>query len=258
MAAYAALCGLEAHVFMPKDVPAANRLECEIAGARVGLVDGLITDCAKIVMERKEAEGWFDVSTLKEPYRVEGKKTMGYEIAEQLGWRLPDVILYPTGGGTGLVGMWKAFDEMERMGWIGPARPRMVSVQAEGCAPIARAFAAGVRDAGTFEDAHTVAAGLRVPRAIADFVMLDLLRASGGTAVTVSDATLMADAYALSAATGVCAAPEGGACLAALRRLLAEGWVKPAETVVLFNTGSGVKYAEAFAAFPNSRGLPSK
>jgi threonine synthase len=252
MASYAALHGLEAHIFMPKDVPMANRLECEIAGAHVTLVDGLITDCAKIVMERKEAEGWFDVSTLKEPYRVEGKKTMGYEIAEELGWTLPDVILYPTGGGTGLVGMWKAFDEMEQLGWIGPKRPRMVSVQAEGCAPIARAFEAGVRDAGMFENARTVAAGLRVPRAIADFVMLDLIRDSGGTAVTVTDAELMADAYALSAATGICVCPEGGACLSALRKLRARGWVKPDDKVVLFNTGTGVKYAEAFAAFPRT------
>ena len=249
LASYAARNGIEAHVFMPRDVPAANRLECEIAGANVTLVDGLITDCARIVMERKDAEGWFDVSTLKEPYRVEGKKTMGYEIAEHFGWQLPDVILYPTGGGTGLVGMGKAFDEMEAMGWIGPKRPRMVSVQASGCAPIVRAFEAGVRDAGTFENAKTVAAGLRVPRAIADFVMLDLIRATGGVAIAVSDAKLMADAYVLSAATGVCAAPEGGACLSALRRLISFGWIRPSETVVLFNTGSGVKYAEAFAAY---------
>jgi len=252
LAAYAARNGVEAHIFMPRDVPMANRLECEIAGAHVTLVDGLITDCARMVAERKEAEGWFDVSTLKEPYRAEGKKTMGYEIAEDFGWDLPDVILYPTGGGTGLVGMGKAFDEMETMGWIGPKRPRMVSVQATGCAPIVRAFDSGLRDAGTFENAHTVAAGLRVPRAIADFVMLDLIRQTGGTAVAVTDSELMADAYALSAMTGVCAAPEGGACLAALRTLRASGWVKHHERVVLFNTGSGVKYAEAFAAYPRT------
>jgi threonine synthase len=251
LAFYAARNGLEAHVFMPRDVPVANRLECEIAGAHVTLVDGLITDCARIVMERKGAEGWFDVSTLKEPYRVEGKKTMGYEIAEDLGWELPDVVLYPTGGGTGLVGMGKAFDEMESMGWIGPKRPRMVSVQAAGCAPIVRAFESGARDAGTFENARTVAAGLRVPRAIADFVMLDLIRETGGTAVAVTDEELMSDSYVLSASTGVCACPEGGACVAALRKLLATGWVKPHERVVLFNTGSGVKYAEAFAAHPS-------
>lgn len=252
MAAYAARAGLEAHVFMPQDVPMANRLECEIAGAHVTLVDGLITDCAKIVMDRKDAEGWFDVSTLKEPYRVEGKKTMGYEIAEQLDWKLPDVILYPTGGGTGLVGMWKAFDEMEALGWIGSERPLMVSVQAEGCAPIVRAFAEGRTEAGTFEDAQTVAAGLRVPRAIADFIMLDILRKSRGTAVAVSDAEMITDARVLGASTGVCACPEGGACLSALRKLVASGWIAEDETVVLFNTGSGTKYVEAFAAYPNT------
>lgn len=250
LAAYAARAGLEAHVFMPRDVPAANRLECVLAGARVTLVDGLINDCAKLVQQGQAREGWWDVSTLREPYRVEGKKTMGYEIAQALGWTLPDVILYPTGGGTGLIGMGKAFDEMEALGWIGPKRPRLVSVQAEGCAPIARAFAAGASDAGLFENARTVASGLRVPRALGDFVILDMLRRWGGTALTVSDPDLMADAYALSAATGVCAAPEGGACLAALRRLRAQGWVQPDEKVILFNTGTGLKYAEAFAAYP--------
>lgn len=191
------------------------------------------------------------MSTLREPYRVEGKKTMGYEIAEAFGWTLPDVILYPTGGGTGLIGMGKAFDEMEALGWIGTHRPRLVSVQAEGCAPIARAFAAGASEAGLFENAQTVASGLRVPRALGDFIMLDMLRRGGGVAVAVSDRDLMADAYALSAATGICAAPEGGACLAALRRLRTEGWVQPGEKVVLFNTGTGLKYAEAFAAYPS-------
>ncbi len=253
MAAYAARAGIEARVFMPMDVPMANRLECEIAGANVTLVDGLITDCAKIVAERKEAEGWFDVSTLKEPYRVEGKKTMGYEIAEDLDWQLPDVILYPTGGGTDLIGMWKAFDEMDALGWIGPKRPRMVSVQAAGCAPIARAFDAGAAEAGTFENAHTVASGLRVPRAIADFVMLDILRKSRGTALTVTDEELMAGAYELGAATGIAACPEGGACLAALRKLVVSGWVASDESVVLFNTGSGVKYAEAFEKYAKAR-----
>ena len=250
LAAYAARAGIEAHVFMPRDVPAANRLECVLAGAQVTLVDGLINDCAKRVQEGQAREGWWDMSTLREPYRVEGKKTMGYEIAEALGWTLPDVILYPTGGGTGLIGMGKAFDEMEALGWIGPKRPRLVSVQAEGCAPIARAFAAGESEAGLFENAHTVASGLRVPRAIGDFIMLDMLRRGGGVAVTVSDPDLMADAYALSAATGICAAPEGGACLAALRSLRTQGWVQPDETVILFNTGTGLKYAEAFAAYP--------
>ena len=251
LAAYAARAGIEAHVFMPRDVPAANRLECVLAGAQVTLVDGLINDCAKRVQEGQAREGWWDMSTLREPYRVEGKKTMGYEIAEAFGWTLPDVILYPTGGGTGLIGMGKAFDEMEALGWIGTHRPRLVSVQAEGCAPIARAFAAGASEAGLFENAQTVASGLRVPRALGDFIMLDMLRRGGGVAVAVSDRDLMADAYALSAATGICAAPEGGACLAALRRLRTEGWVQPGEKVVLFNTGTGLKYAEAFAAYPS-------
>ena len=251
LAAYAARAGIEAHVFMPRDVPAANRLECVLAGAQVTLVDGLINDCAKRVQEGQAREGWWDMSTLREPYRVEGKKTMGYEIAEAFGWTLPDVILYPTGGGTGLIGMGKAFDEMEALGWIGTHRPRLVSVQAEGCAPIARAFAAGASEAGLFENAQTVASGLRVPRALGDFIMLDMLRRGSGVAVTVSDRDLMADAYALSAATGICAAPEGGACLAALRRLRTEGWVQPGEKVVLFNTGTGLKYAEAFAAYPS-------
>ena len=250
LAAFAAAYGIEAHVFMPKDVPVANRLECEIAGARVTLVDGLITDCASRIQELGPKEGWFDVSTLKEPYRVEGKKTMGYEIAEQMNWTLPDWVLYPTGGGTGLIGMAKAFDEMEAMGWIGPKRPRMLSVQASGCAPIVRAFDSGAEEASTFENAQTVAAGLRVPRAIADFVMLDILRKTGGGAVAVEDAELMACAYELGALTGVCACPEGGACLAALKRLTKEGKIGPSETVVLFNTGIGTKYAEAFAAHP--------
>ena len=251
LAAYAARAGIEAHVFMPRDVPAANRLECVLAGAQVTLVDGLINDCAKRVQEGQAREGWGDMSTLREPYRVEGKKTMGYEIAEAFGWTLPDVILYPTGGGTGLIGMGKAFDEMEALGWIGTHRPRLVSVQAEGCAPIVRAFAAGASEAGLFENAQTVASGLRVPRALGDFIMLDMLRRGSGVAVTVSDRDLMADAYALSATTGICAAPEGGACLAALRRLRTEGWVQPGEKVVLFNTGTGLKYAEAFAAYPS-------
>ena len=253
LAAYAARYGLEAHVYMPRDVPAANRLECELAGARVTLVDGLITDCGRLIQERKEAEGWFDVSTLKEPYRVEGKKTMGYEIAEQLDWSLPDVILYPTGGGTGLIGMWKAFDEMERMGWIGSQRPRMVSVQAAGCAPIVRAFQSGAREAGTFENARTVAAGLRVPRAIGDFIILDIIRRSGGYAIAIEDSNLIRDARALSAATGVSACPEGGSCLSALRVLLSDGRVRPGDRVVLFNTGSGLKYAEAFGDLSSRR-----
>lgn len=260
MAAYAAAAGMEAFIFMPSDTPRANIVECEQTGAHVTLVDGLITDCGKIVAERKEAEGWFDVSTLKEPYRVEGKKTMGYELAEQvrqagslsrqtnsLSYVLPDVIIYPTGGGTGLIGMWKAFDEMEQMGWIGPKRPRMVTVQASTCAPIVRAFEAGERFADEFENASTVASGLRVPKAIGDFLILDAIRASGGTAIAVDDAELVAAVAEIGAATGVFAAPEGAACLPALRKLIADDMVHEGETVVLFNTGSGIKYLEAFA-----------
>lgn len=253
LAAYAARYGLEAHVFMPRDVPAANRLECALYGAHVTLVDGLITDCARLVQMRQKETGWFDVSTLREPYRVEGKKTMGYEIAEELDWTLPDVIFYPTGGGTGLIGMGKAFDEMEALGWIDARRPRMVSVQAAGCAPIVRAFEAGAREADPIPNAHTVAAGLRVPRAIGDFVMLDLLRATTGTALAVEDATLIPETRTLAALTGVAACPEGGACLAALRMLRHTGQVRPNEKVVLFNTGTGLKYSEAFAAYPASQ-----
>ncbi|MBX3291371.1 MAG: threonine synthase [Acidobacteria bacterium] len=246
MAAYAAKAGMEAHIFMPADTPRANIVECEQTGANVTLVDGLITDCGKIVAERKDAEGWFDVSTLKEPYRVEGKKTMGYELAEQFDWKLPEVIIYPTGGGTGLIGMWKAFDEMEQMGWIGPERPRMVTVQSATCAPIVRAFHAGERFADEFENASTVASGLRVPKAIGDFLILDALRASGGTAVAVTDEELVATVAEIGAATGIFTAPEGAACLPALRKLIAEGFIIGGERVVMFNTGSGVKYLEAF------------
>lgn len=247
MSAYAARAGIEAHVFVPKDTPRACVSECEILGAKVTLIDGLITDCAAEVARRKPQEGWFDLSTLKEPYRAEGKKTMGYELAEQMEWTLPEVIVYPTGGGTGLVGMWKAFDEMERMGWIGSERPKMVSVQAAGCAPIARAFDQGERFAAEFENAHTAASGLRVPRAIADFVMLDLIRESGGTAVTVTDEEMIAAAKEMASKTGVFAAPEGGATLAAARKLSESGFIKLADTVVMFNTGSGLKYLEALA-----------
>jgi threonine synthase len=248
LAAYAARAGLEAFIFMPRDTPQANVVECEQTGARVTLMDGLITDCGAEVGRRKEAEGWFDVSTLKEPYRVEGKKTLGYELAEQLAWRLPDVIVYPTGGGTGLIGMWKAFDEMERMGWIGSKRPRMVTVQAAGCAPIVRAFEDGDRFADEFPNAATAASGLRVPKAIGDFLILDALRASGGTAVAVTDAELIAATREIGALEGVFCAPEGAACLPALRQLIETGEVNKDDVVVLFNTGSGVKYMESFAA----------
>lgn len=246
LAAYAARGGMEAHIFMPRDTPRANVVECEQTGAHVTLMDGLITDCGAEVARRKDAEGWFDVSTMKEPYRVEGKKTLGYELAEQLGWTLPDVIIYPTGGGTGLIGMWKAFEEMETMGWIGPERPRMVSVQSSGCAPIVRAFEEGKRFAEEFENAATVASGLRVPRAIGDFMILDAIRESGGAALAVSDEELIAAVREIGASEGIFVAPEGAACLPALKKLLESGDVKHDERIVLFNTGAGVKYLECF------------
>lgn len=246
LAAYAARAGLEAHVFMPRDTPRANIIECRETAAYVTLIDGLITDCGAEIARRKSAEGWFDVSTLKEPYRVEGKKTLGYELAEQLDWKLPDVIVYPTGGGTGLIGMWKAFDEIETLGWIGDRRPRMISVQAEGCAPIARAFHAGAESAEEFANAHTSASGLRVPKAIGDFLMLRILRESGGTAVTVDDDEMLRVVREVGASEGLFAAPEGAACFAALRKLRDSDQLAQDEQVVLFNTGSGIKYLECF------------
>ena len=245
-AAYAARAGLPAHIFMPKDVPQANYIECKVLGANVELIDGLISDCGKIVASRKEAEGWFDISTLKEPYRVEGKKTMGYELAEQFDWELPEVVIYPTGGGTGLIGMWKAFDEMEQMGWIGPERPRMISVQAEGCAPIVRAYRAGDEHAEPWIDAETIAAGLRVPAAVGDFLMLKAIRDSGGCALSVTDEELMASASKMAAAVGSFPAPEGAATLSALEKLIAQNLVSERDRVVLFNTGTGLKYIELF------------
>lgn len=247
LAAYSARAGLECFIFMPNDTPRANVVECEQMGAHVTLMNGLITDCGAEVAKRKEAEGWFDVSTLKEPYRIEGKKTLGYELAEQLNWKLPDVIVYPTGGGTGLIGMWKAFDEMEQLGWIGPERPRMVTVQASGCAPIVQAFQEGKRFADEFPNASTVASGLRVPRAIGDFLIIDALRASKGTAVAVSDEELVDATGEIGALEGIFCAPEGAACVPALRRLMENGQVDTKERVVLFNTGAGVKYLEAFS-----------
>jgi len=246
LAAYAARAGLECFIFMPRDTPRANVIECQQTGAQVTLIDGLITDCGTEVARRKDAEGWFDVSTLKEPYRVEGKKTLGYELAEQTGWSLPDVIIYPTGGGTGLIGMWKAFQEMEEMGWISAKRPRMVSVQAAGCAPIVRAFETGNRFAEEFPNAATVASGLRVPRAIGDFLILDAIRVSQGMALAVSDEELISDTGEIGAAEGVFCAPEGAACLSALKKLMETESVKPDDSVVLFNTGAGVKYLECF------------
>jgi len=247
LAAYAARAGLEAHIFMPRDTPRANIIECREVGARVVLIDGLITDCGAEIARRKTAEGWFDMSTLKEPYRVEGKKTLGYELAEQLDWQMPDVILYPTGGGTGLIGMWKAFDEMEALGWIGAKRPRMFSVQASGCAPIVRAFKAGQTSAQEFPNAHTIASGLRVPKAIGDFLMLKILRDSGGGAVTIDDQEMVRVAREVGASEGLFVAPEGAACFAALPALVASSQIAPNERVVVFNTGSGIKYLECFA-----------
>jgi threonine synthase len=249
LAAYGARAGLPVVIAMPRDVPLPNRLEAAACGARVELVDGTIADCGRWIGERAEREGWFDVSTLKEPYRVEGKKTMGYELAEALGWRLPDVILYPTGGGTGLVGMAKAFDEMRELGWIEPdsPAPRLVAVQAEGCAPIVTSFAAGRDRAEAPPRPHTVASGLRVPRPIGDRWMLRVLRASRGTAVAVSDGELVAGAFEMARLEGIFACPEAGALVAAARRLAAEGWISRDETVVLFNTGTGLKYPEALS-----------
>src|SRR5271167_1174064 len=250
LAAYSAAAGLEAFVFMPKDVPLANRLEVEASGAHLTLVDGLISDCGRIVAERKDAEGWFDVSTLKEPFRVEGKKTMGYEVAEQLGWELPDAILYPTGGGVGLIGMWKAFEEMEELGWINKGkRPKMICVQSDGCAPIPKALHEGKAASEMWPDAHTLAAGLRVPKAYGDFIVLDIVRKSGGTAIAVSDNEIMEGVKELASTEGIFACPEGGAALAAYKQLLQSGFLNSSDQVVLFNTGSGYKYLDVFAKY---------
>jgi len=251
MAAYAAAAGIEAHIFMPRDVPQANYLECQAYGAHVTLVDGLISDCGRMVAERGPAEGWFDVSTLKEPYRIEGKKTMGYEVAEQMDWELPDAIFYPTGGGVGLIGMWKAFEEMEKLGWIGGRRPKMIAVQAEGCQPVVRAFEENEPRSRFYENAQTVAAGLRVPKPLGDFLVLEAVRQSGGTAIAVSDDALLEAGVRLAADEGIYAAPEGAACVAALEKLLASGFLKRTDRIVLYNTGSGLKYPEAYSArFP--------
>jgi threonine synthase len=255
LATYAAAAGIEAHIFMPRDVPQSNYIECKAAGAHVTLVDGLISDCGRIVAERKAAEGWFEVSTLKEPYRIEGKKTMGYEVAEQFGWELPDAILYPAGGGVGLIGMWKAFAEMEMLGWIGPKRPKMIAVQAEGCQPVVRAFEQGADRSEFWQNATTVAAGLRVPKPLGDALMLRAIRESGGCAVAVPDADLIDGALQLASSEGMFAAPEGGACVAAVRSLIASGFLSASERIVIYNTGSGLKYLEAFSTrFPRFAG----
>ena len=246
VAAYGAAAGIEVKVFMPKDVKAPFIRECELYGADVTLVDGLITDAGRIAAERGRLLGWYDMSTLKEPYRIEGKKTMAYELAEQLGWSLPDWIVYPTGGGTGMVGMWKAFEEMEHIGWLEPGRrPRMVSVQAEHCAPIVRAFEQGAERSEMWKDARTVADGLRVPKAIGDFLVLRAVRESGGTAVAVQDTDMVAGMRELGRREGISAAPEGGAALQAVKQLLRDGVVKPSDTVVIFNTGGALKYFDA-------------
>ena len=245
MAAYAARAGLQAHIFMPKDTPYANIEESRMAGAEVILVNGLISDAAGMAGEKARAEGWFDVSTFKEPYRVEGKKVMGYELAEAFGWKLPDVIIYPTGGGTGLVGMWKAFAELEELGWLEDTqRPRMVSVQAEGCAPVVKAFESNASFCDFWLNAHTLASGLRVPKSFADHLILQDIYDSKGTAVAVSDEEILASQKQLAAREGIFAAPEGAATLAALRKLIELKWVQPHERIVLFNTGSGLKYLD--------------
>ena len=247
-AAYTAKAGQEAYVFMPDDTPAAFQIECEQYGAIVEKIDGLISDCGKIVAQRKKGEGWFDISTLKEPYRVEGKKTMGYELAEQMNWQLPDVIIYPTGGGTGIIGMWKAFQEMEKLGWIGSKRPRMISVQADGCAPIVRAFNEGVERAISVENPKTLASGLCVPTAVGDFLILQSIRDSNGYAVAVSDDALLEGVTTLGKTEGVFAAPEAGATVAALEKLLKNGQIQKDEQIVLFITGSGIKYVDVFTS----------
>ncbi len=246
LAAYAARVGLEAHIFMPRDTPQANIIECRELGAHVTLIDGLITDCGAEIARRKAKEGWFDMSTLKEPYRVEGKKTLGYELAEQFNWQLPDVILYPTGGGTGLVGMWKAFGEMEALGWIGKKRSRMFAVQAAGCAPIVRAFEAGEKTAAEFPDAHTMASGLRVPKAIGDFLVLNILRQSNGGAIAIDDKEMIRMGREVGSREGLFVAPEAAACFAALKSLRSASKIGSGERVVIFNTGSGIKYLDCY------------
>lgn len=246
MATYGARAGLEVYCFMPEDAPKVNAVESDVVGARVILVKGLISDAGKLVKDGIPEMGWFSVATLGEPYRVEGKKTMGLEVAEQLDWKLPDVIIYPTGGGTGIIGMWKVFDELEEMGWIGGERPRMISVQAEGCSPIVKAYKEGKEESEFFTGASTVAAGLRVPKALGDFLILKAVRESGGEAIAVTDEELMADVRLISRLEGIFACPEGAATISALRKMVEQGHVDRDERVVLFNTGSGLKYTDLF------------
>jgi threonine synthase len=244
LAAYSAAAGLETTVVMPADAPEINKIESAVCGAQVHLVNGLISDAAKIVRQAALSRGWFDLSTLKEPYRVEGKKTMGFELAEQFDWQLPDVIIYPTGGGTGLIGMWKAFDELEQLGWIGKERPQMISVQAAGCAPIVRALQEGKAESEAWNDAHTIAAGLRVPHAFADYLILQTIRASHGTAIAVDDGEILECLREAARLEGLFVCPEGAAAVAAFKRLAATGYLHSAQRVVLFNTGCGLKYPE--------------
>jgi len=249
LAAYAAAADIEANIFMPRDVPLANYVEAMAYGANVTLVDGVISDCARIVGERKQQEGWFDISTLKEPFRVEGKKTMGYELVEQLGWEYPDAVFYPTGGGVGLVGMWKAFDELEQLGWVKPGkRPRMFAIQSAGCAPVVQAFEEGASASQMWSNPETAASGLRVPKAYGDYIILDILRASGGMAVAVSDEAIFASLRDWAANEGIFLSPEGAAATAAYDHLLATGVLDASQRVVLFNTGAGLKYTDVTAA----------
>jgi threonine synthase len=247
VAAYAAAAGMEAHIFMPKDVPMANQVECIAYGAHMTLVDGLISDCARIVAERKQAEGWFDLSTLKEPFRVEGKKTMGFELVEQLGWEYPDAVFYPTGGGVGLIGMWKAFEEMEELGWVKGKRPRMIAVQAAGCAPVAKAFDEDADVTQMFQNAATFASGLRVPKPYGDYIILEDVRKSGGTVLALTDQQLLTSLRDWALNEGILLSPEGAASTAAYDHLIEIGFLKKSDRVVLFNTGSGNKYTDVFA-----------
>jgi len=246
-AAYAAAACIEAHIFMPKDVPLANQVECIAYGAKMTLVDGLISDCARIVNERKEQEGWFDLSTLKEPFRIEGKKTMGYELAEQLGWTYPDAVFYPTGGGVGLIGMWKAFEELELLGWVTGKRPKMIAIQAAGCAPLARAWDEHQAVSKMWQNGATFASGLRVPKPYGDYLILDIVRESGGTVVALTDEQILASLRDWAANEGIFQSPEGAATTAAYDHLLASGFLRPSDRVVLFNTGSGNKYTDVVA-----------
>ncbi|HET7222809.1 MAG TPA: threonine synthase [Rhodanobacteraceae bacterium] len=249
LAAYAAAAGIEAHVFMPRDVPIANYVEVTAYGAHVTLVDGVISDCGRMVAERKQQEGWFDVSTLKEPFRVEGKKTMGYELVEQLGWEYPDAVFYPTGGGVGMIGMWKAFEELEQLGWVKPGRrPRMFGVQSSGCAPVVKAFDDGAAASTAWQNPHTAAAGLRVPKAYGDYILLEIMRESGGMAVAVSDEDIFASIQDWAANEGILLSPEGAAATAAYAQLLSRGVLDPSDRVVLFNTGAGLKYIDVIAS----------